>query len=166
MNLLNSFLKNPHPSISSFPIAILTLMVIAELAAMFRKDNERYSAIQRFLLLLLCVFAVIVYFSGYWAAEQANQTFHVAEDPVLTHQGYAKFSVLLVIPLVLLFFLRGSSSSSERSGRIISVLFRVWLATCWLFFGWTSALGGGLVFGHGAGVHAPPAEQVEKAQQL
>jgi uncharacterized membrane protein len=161
---VNELFQNPHPPLSGFPVVLLTLLLLTEMTALFRPSPPNRQ-LQSFLLLWLLGFTVLTYFSGYWAFDQANQSFCVAEDLILRHQGYAKFTALLLVPLGLIFALLQNDAGHVAAGRVLRALWRITLVTVWLIAAYTSSLGGKLVFAHGAAVHVSSAARTGDCQK-
>lgn len=141
---------NPHPPLSGFPFVLLSLVVIAELVSIFRKDSNG-RGFSRNLLYILCLFAPMTYFSGYWGAELSSQSFVISQDLISTHQGWAQLFLLSLVPCLVLSLLE---SHSEKVNLVLRYGFRVALLVCYALVILTSFQGGQLVFTHGAGVSA------------
>ncbi len=143
---------NPHPPLTAFPLVLTTLVVVAECASRWWKRDaaRRFASV---LLRILCAIAPVTYYSGYWGAEYANQTFQVSDDIIAWHQALAKFYLMSLIPCLALSIAIGSESESKPWLRLL------YLASLLLSFALvllTGAQGGDLVFMHGAGVSATP----------
>ena len=151
----STLLENPHPPLSGFPIVILSLLVVVELITFFRPGADFHKT-QQFLLCALCLFAAATYFSGYWGFDRANQTFQIPEENIFRHQGYAKFFLFLLVPLVLVYSMRSAVPERSKSlERQMEWLFRALLVLSWALAAYTSTLGGELVFSAGAAVRVP-----------
>ncbi|MFN8389258.1 MAG: hypothetical protein U0136_03105 [Bdellovibrionota bacterium] len=150
---MNELLTNPHPPLSGFPVVILTLLVLS--IGWNRYLHRDESAIQDFLSVMLGLFAVLTYYSGYWGFDRANQSFSVDEAAILRHQGYARFFVLLVVPLLLIGAVRKAAPPErEQLRRALRLFWEISVLGLWILGAYASALGGRLVFDHGAAVRA------------
>ena len=143
---------NPHPPLTGAPPTLLAISTIAEVLSHVLPDNkaEHCRRVSTYLSILAAVISPITYYTGYWGAEYANQSFKVSEDLVANHQAWAKL-LLLTLPAMLL-FLYLSRSQQKLAFRLL-YLGSLTLATSLVLY--TSLLGGQLVFSHGAGVNAP-----------
>ncbi len=143
-----------HPPLTGFPFVLLSCVMALELSAAILKKEE-LGRMARFLLGVACLVTPLTFFSGYFAAEYASQTFQVAQDRIAEHQAAGKLLLLSLIPT----FVFSSLRKSQASPRVVQCLFFVSLSCSLYLVLLTSSRGGDLVFRHGAGVFAkPPAE--------
>ena len=154
---------NPHPPLASIPFVLGGVLLILELLA--RRKEERAlgaaAAAAPVVLLLLGVITPLTYLTGYTGATFADQAFSVPASAIATHQAYGKFLLLLLFPVLVLAFARGFAKGESKE--LIGSLYVLSVALFLGVAGWTSYLGGELVFTHGAGVSATavPAAQEE-----
>ena len=130
---------NLHPPLTGFPGVLVALLLVNEFVC---RGDER---IKRFLLICAALFIPCTYLSGYVGVEFAEGI-----DPAVikAHQGYAKFVLVLLVPLIVCGLLPRVRTAYLV---LLPIVFGVVL--------YTSLLGGNLVFGHGAGVKARPAAE-------
>ena len=143
---------NPHPPLTSFPIAGAVLLALLELAAT-RVAQERASFARRFLLAAYGVFIALAYFSGSWGLEHAMQPdlpHPLADGAANAHQSIARLCLILAFPLLLFGFLLTAAAP-----RWIRAAYVVVLTLSTLLMLYTGLLGGRLVFEHGAAVSLP-----------
>ncbi len=139
---------NPHPPLTGVPITLVTLALGAECVSFFWRKNE-CRTFAATLVRILCVLALLTYYSGYFGAEQASLSFEVPKDRISEHQAYAKFFLISLIPCLSFSFLERNQEMNAG-----------WFRPAYLFFLLLSAVlcilvsshGGALVFDFGAGV--------------
>ena len=136
---------NPHPPIVMFASSLGSVCLLFELLAL--KYNSIFSKPIRFVMLSLflgaCVFS---YYSGFYGADFATK---LPQDLLKTHQGYARFGLIILLGN---YFLGGIALLSSYS---TTTLIRLYQAILTLVVGviiYTSHLGGEIVFDHGGGV--------------
>lgn len=137
---------NPHPPLTGFPLAILTLLVVNEM--LYRRSDRGKTRL--FLLGCLVPCTVVTYISGYWGVDFAKG---VSTDLISTHQAYAKFLLLLLFPLALFGILAHLRGTTERWLPGVYYLLLLFALALVIKIG---SLGGDLVFVHGAGVQQRP----------
>ena len=139
---------NPHPPLSGFPFILLSVALASEILSFFwQQENCRKFALN--CLWVACLVSPITYFSGYWGAEYANQSFSISEDVIANHQAWAKFYLISLVSTLLFSIL-----SREYKTRLLRALFLLCLALSFSLASFTALKGGRLVFEHGAGVSA------------
>ena len=143
---------NPHPPLTAFPLVLTTLLLGAECVSRWWNPpfTRRFAAV---ILRILCVAAPITYYSGYWGAEFANQTFAVSDELIASHQALAKFYLISLVPCLTLSIVLGTAEPPRPGLRLLYLAF-VWLSFILVVL--TGSQGGELVFEHGAGVTATP----------
>ncbi len=142
---------NPHPPLTAFPAVLLLAAVIGEFLAVLTKARSWRDFSARALLLSL-VFSPLTFFSGYWGAENASQTFTINEELIANHEGYAKLFMLALFVTALL------AMVSRRATLNVALFRGIYLTMLCVSTGlavYVGFLGGSLVFLHGAGVSAP-----------
>ncbi len=137
---------NIHPPLSSFPGVILTLVVVAELYAAFRKSAPA-AQLARTLLTILLFIAPLTYFSGYVGEEYAK---HVDKDVIGWHENFAKLFLLSLVSTGIFAYAR--TIATTRANLIGSFYYLLLSVTYGLIL-YVSFLGGGIVFEHGGGVN-------------
>ena len=138
-----------HPFVTHFPIVLILLLGVLELYSLWDQSLQKAKE-----LLLVCflISVLAAFFSGFLAQETASQSFQVSVDIIAYHQIWAKASLFLSFPLVILGFFQHRASHAVG---MFAWSYRVLLIAVILLLGFTSYLGGELVFSYGAGVRAP-----------
>ena len=140
----------PHPALSGAPIGILLIILISEGLGLFSKTPESYRRVSYFAVVCLVILSPFTYFTGYFAASDASQSFTVSQELIAEHQSFAKLFLLSLVPLFMFSVLR----PKEVKLGTLNTLFYLFLLTSAAMVVLTSSHGGDLVFEHGAGVKA------------
>lgn len=141
---------NLHPALSSLPTALLILVLIFEIFNKWITPNRLDLAI-RITIAIAAVSIGAAFYSGYNAAETADQTFKIADDLISNHHAWGRILLFVVIPCALLRFIL---PIAKHGGKIIEVIYIILLISLIGLSTATGFLGGELVFKHGAGVGA------------
>lgn len=147
---------NPHPPLTGFPLVLLVLLAVVEFfrCGFGRKDLDRPADL---LLIALAVFTPLTFFSGYFAASDAEQTFVVAPEAIETHRAFGRLLVIFLVPTLLTAVLsRTALSSGNPAASKLNGAYLLFLSATIAVAVYTGYLGGSLVFDHGAGVRANP----------
>lgn len=139
---------NPHPPLTGFPIVIASLLLVLE-AIGFLGVVKNHFVVRNFLLIALLITTPLTFFSGYFGAEVARTISNTNQDIIGYHQAYGRATLLALVPLLLFGaadFVTSYNKSSVRVG------FITFMCLFWLITGYTSYLGGELVFRYGAAV--------------
>jgi len=155
---------NPHPPLSGFPFVLVVLLALSELCAVFGTNGDTRRKNSAFLLICAAIFIPLTYYSGYFGADFASNTFVVPEDAMLEHQLWAKAALFLFLGSALVFALtRAVDQNNPGLRQKLSLVYRLLLIILLAVLARASFLGGELVFSHGAGLkHAP--ETPKKAE--
>ena len=136
---------NPHPPIVMFASSLGSICLLFELLAL--KYDSIFSKPIRFVMLSLflgaCVFS---YYSGFYGADFATE---LPEELIKTHQGYARFGLIILLAN---YFLGIIALLSIYSTKTLIRFYQGILAAVVGVIIYTSHLGGELVFEHGGGV--------------
>lgn len=143
---------NFHPVLSSFPFALLSVCVLLEMCSFFRAD-QRLQFVIGINLSLAGAGALAAFFSGYQAAELANQSFSVADELISQHHSYGRLLLFAILPCLALKYFSLRASFNKRGFRYAYLGF---LAISFGLIIMTGFLGANLVFAHGAGVKLAP----------
>lgn len=138
-----------HPPLASFPFVILVLIFVFDGLALLSK-KESCSTCSSVLCITALPLSLLTYLSGYFSSEEASRAFSVSSDMISQHETWGK---LLLLSLFALFVLRLCLDSAENP-KIIFPLYGACLIGSLALAGYTSFLGGSLIFDHGAGVSA------------
>lgn len=143
---------NLHPVLSSFPLALLCLTIIFEVLnrSHYRGSLEITAKIA---ITLAAISIGAAFYSGYGAAENADQTFRISDDVISSHHSMGRLLLFSVIPCALL---RYFTASATYGRRVFDAIYLILLAATFGLVIATGFLGGELVFRHGAGVFAKP----------
>jgi uncharacterized membrane protein len=149
-----------HPSLVHFPIALITLAVIAECVGYFR-NSPTARAVGWWALVGAAVGGVLTVAAGYWDMGRAALT-HETHELVHVHLkvGWALFAAIGALT-VWRAIIRTKRQDTPGTGYLIAALLVLALT---FFQGW---FGGELAYAHGAGVAAAgqgmrPAEQAKE----
>lgn len=139
---------NPHPPLSSIPIVLLVSASIFDALSLWMPTRAgELRRVASWLLVLLLAIAPLTFYSGYFGAEAANQSFKISPDQIGAHQLWAKCFLMSLVPAGIARYLLMSQQSKK--------LWSVWVffLTLSLSLGLITAYQGGeLVFESGAGV--------------
>lgn len=138
---------NFHPFLSAFPVVLINLAFFAEIFIIFSKDNSNWRWLSRLLILLSFLFTAAAFFSGYFAAESASQSFVVSPEVIAIHHNWGRALLFLLLPTLIFSYLR-------EDRLVFAWIFRILLVLAWSVTLYTGYLGGDLVFSKGAGVTA------------
>lgn len=138
---------NLHPFLSAFPPVLIIQAFVCELILLRAADREFWKKVGRYTLVAALIFTAAAFFSGYFAAEDASQTFNVSQDVIANHHNFGRLLLFALIPVTLFSFLRDDSCR-------LNLLYLFFLAAALALVLYTGWLGGNLVFRHGAGVFA------------
>ena len=137
---------NPHPPLSAFPLVIVSLLVLLELAQIKLKSEKVSTATLVFVVCSL-VITPLTFLSGYLGKEHANKTFKINPDLIEHHKLYAQALLISLVPLAVFYYLL----LAEKARKLFYYLS---LALVFGLVSFTGYKGGSLVFVHGAAVEA------------
>ena len=95
--LLSKFMF--HPPLAGFPLALLTTVLVLELAAL-RPGWEWLSRCAFVCLIASAVSVGLAFLSGYSASERASATFQVADELIGWHHTIGRLLLFCIIPSV------------------------------------------------------------------
>ena len=149
-------LFNPHPPLTGAPGTLLVLACASELlySALTCKQHPaaRHFRTSSTVFVIAAVLLVpLTYYSGYWGAEAASQTFQISDELVGTHQAWGKFALISCFPSMVLF---GLERFGNNAPNWLRPVYLGLLAVSTALVLYTSYQGGELVFRHGAAVSA------------
>lgn len=133
---------NPHPPLAMFP-PVLGLTIFALECAEFKFPGILKQELRGALVIIFSVMTIATYYSGFWGVEFAER---IPAEIIKNHQGFARFSALLTLPICLLGLLY------DRTKRWISYSYLCLLGVMAALLLYTAHLGGEVVFIHGGGV--------------
>jgi uncharacterized membrane protein len=139
---------NPHPLIVHFPIALLTIFTICEIAARV-SGRETLRSTAYWNLVFGTVFAAIAVASGLFAEELVPKQ-GAAHDTLETHESLAFATLGIFAALFLWRVLREGTYY-----RKFSKLFLMATLIAWAALAVASYYGGELVYRHGIGISQP-----------
>ncbi len=140
---------NPHPLIVHFPIALLTIFAICEIAARL-SGRETLRSAAYWNLTFGAVFTAIAVASGLFAEELVPKQ-GAAHDTLETHESLAFATLGIFAALFLWRVLR-----EGEFYRKFSKLFLISTLIAWAALAVASYYGGELVYRHGIGISTPP----------
>jgi uncharacterized membrane protein len=141
-------IPNLHPPLTAFPVALLVLLMAAEIAELFGVGVHQA---RRFMLAALVLTVPLTYFSGTYGSAAFSDAPVIVNEAIGGHQRSAKMLILSLVPTVLFGFARGYFPPKERGVRIA---YWISLSTALVLVLYCSSLGGTLVFEYGVGVRA------------
>jgi len=142
---------NPHPPLSGFPVVLASLIASSEILAYFFKNHsKKIRAAGKLFVVLSCVFAPLTYYTGYWGAELASQSFKVSDELISRHQMFAK----LYLASLVLSALFVAMSYEIKENKTFKIAYSIVMLLTFVAAVLVSQQGGLLVFEHGAGVFA------------
>ena len=136
---------NPHPPLVMFAPSLGVLCLLFEILAL--KYPLLLTNQIRFLVLsLFLVSCLASYYSGFYGADFATK---LEPDLLKTHQGYARFGLIVLLGN---YFIGAVALISSYSNKTVISCYRGVLLIVVGVIIYTSHLGGELVFEHGGGV--------------
>lgn len=143
-----------HPFLASFPVAVISLVLLLELAALVASRFSRELRMAAGINIVLGVpLIVLTLISGYDAGENASKMFEVPDQAIADHLFWGRMVLFAVIPLaivkVTLLYLELTQKPRNTPFSLLYAL--LLLVTCSIILR-AGTLGGELVFKHGAGV--------------
>ncbi len=141
---------NFHPVLTTFPFALLSVVVLLELWAAFRASDKLQFVIS-LNLVVACLGIGFAFLSGYQASELANKTFVIPDDVISQHHSYGRLALFLTAPCLALKYFSLKATYNRQGFRFAYLGF---LALIYAFTIMTGYLGAELVFSYGAGVKA------------
>lgn len=146
---------NPHPPLTGFPIVLATLIVGSEiLAYIFKNQSIKIRKAGKLFVLLSCFLAPITYYSGYWGAELASQSFKVSDEIISEHQMFAKVYLATLVVSGLFVALSFEIEKKKSVSKLFRISYSIVMLLTFVAALLVSRQGGLLVFEHGAGVYA------------
>ena len=136
---------NPHPPIVMFAPSLGCVCIVLRLIHYFRKELVT-EKLQFLFITLFFIATTASYYSGYFGAEFASK---LAPETIKTHQGYGKFSLILLLPT---YFFGALSLLNEQQNRAVALIYDLFLLLVTALLIYSSHLGGKIVFEHGGGV--------------
>ena len=141
---------NFHPPLSAFPVALICVTALLEIAMLFTQ-REWLTKAAGVCLCVGAVFAGAAFLSGYSASSDASLTFPVPPDVIVRHHVVGRFLLFALVPCVALHFITQKAIHAKLGFRIA---YLASLGLCVALVLYTGYLGGTLVFRYGAGVGA------------
>lgn len=139
---------NFHPVLTSFPFALLSCVLVAELLVLFWP--KPFAGIATLWVLVCSILGTLAaFFSGYQASDLANASFVVSDSLIENHHSWGRLLLFAIFPCLALKY---AAVNAKYSRNFFKASYLVLLVTCWLLALYTGYLGGNLVFKHGAGV--------------
>ncbi|MCC6953322.1 MAG: hypothetical protein IT290_04325 [Deltaproteobacteria bacterium] len=142
---------NPHPPLTSFPIALALLLVAFEVWVAARRPSAApVGEVRIFLVIALLLAVSAAYYSGFWGLEYAadpSMLRPLTEREASDHQAFARVALILSFPFALFGYL-----ASARPQRALRTVYFVCLMGLAMTLLWTGFQGGRLVFERAAGV--------------
>lgn len=139
---------NLHPALSSFPLPLLTLLIIIEIFQVTTKSTS-YEAANKLIAWAVLLAVLAAFFSGYQGADFANGAFKVADEVIAQHHLIGKLLLFSAVPTVLAALVRSKAKFGREA---FSWIYRILLVISFSLAATAGYLGGNLVFEHGAGV--------------
>lgn len=144
---------NPHPPMSAFPVVLASLVAGTEILSYFwNSESENLRKFAKLVLAISFIVSPLTYYSGYWGAEVASQSFHVSDELISYHQMFAKLYLVALVTCGLFALLELFDPEKRKS---IKLAFSAVVVVNLLAAILVSRQGGILVFKHGAGVSLP-----------
>ena len=134
-----------HPPLSSFPVALISSVVVLEMIGVFKRSKSLDMA-SSVLVVAAALGTAAAFFSGYFSFESASRSFHIPEAEIAFHHNLGRLLLFSVVPWVALHFL------SRRAGAGWRIAYLMCLAVVFGLTVTTGFYGGRLVFHFGAGV--------------
>lgn len=144
-----------HPPLSAFPFALLTVVVLLEIAKIC--GARHLDNVIRINLVIAAIASLLAFFSGYYSGSCTNVTFKVDEGAITQHIAAGRVILIALFPCLACYFIAQMNPANPRLFRGLYLLFLFVAYGAVLVSGY---LGGELVFRHGAGVSAT--NQVER----
>ena len=145
---------NPHPPLTSFPLAICFIITVCEIFKHLFKKKE-LSTVCNYLTLFALIIFPLVYYSGYEGATYVSKDFDY--ELISAHQDLAKFFLFTCIPYLVLRTAIAFEKSllgmiSDYAKEVIETMLTCFSIAILGLVIYTSHLGGNLVYEHGATV--------------
>lgn len=137
-----------HPPLTAFPFALLTVVLLGELANLYFRSTK-LDFVNRINLVFAALGASLAFASGYWEVDGVVERFSVDRDAVAEHYNLARLFLFSLVPTVALKFVVAVATEKKRlliGAYWVALVVSFALAIC------TGREGGELVFVHGAGV--------------
>ena len=136
---------NPHPPLAMFAPSLGILCLLFEILA-FKYPLLLTKPIRFLMLSLFLLSCLASYYSGFYGADFAHK---LEPDLLKTHQGYARFGLIVLLAN---YFIGAVAFVSSYSNRNVIACYQAVLLIVVGVIIYTSHLGGELVFEHGGGV--------------
>ena len=138
-----------HPPLSGFPLACLSLQIVAEALSLFASTRRICSGPRAFLVSSTVLSCLLVFLSGYQASSALGDLSPVAQETLATHHAIARLVVINALLMGAFFFVSHIASHGKR---IFIALYGVTLLVQVALTLLVGYHGGALVFTHGLGV--------------
>lgn len=148
---------NIHPPVSSAPAVLLTTgVLVGTLGLLLPRLRERFFGLSRALFVLGLLAIPLSYFTGLWTESTLpSKTAEAASASISAHEGFGRFSLIFAAVPLLCMLLERSSPPGGSARKVFAILFGLSFVALAALTGYTSFLGGSLVFEHAAGVAIP-----------
>ena len=158
---------NPHPPLTSFPIAICFIITVCEIFKHLFKKKE-LSTVCNYLTLFGLIIFPLVYYSGYEGVTYVSKDFNY--ELISAHQDLAKFFLFTCIPYLVLrtaiaFEKTLLGMISDHAKEIIETMLTCFSIAILGLVIYTSHLGGNLVYEHGATVKTCQSQNTLEAKE-
>ncbi|MCB0332851.1 MAG: hypothetical protein KDD55_05080, partial [Bdellovibrionales bacterium] len=129
-----------HPMLSGLPMGLVVSCVILEILVLLRRDlAPKLSFVLQVNLLLLLLFGVVAFLSGYGASGYTDKAFLAAEDAVAWHHSMGRSFLFVLIPCVACRF---AAAYGTQNKSLFRGLYYFFLVVVVGFVAYTGFLGG------------------------
>jgi uncharacterized membrane protein len=139
---------NIHPPLSSFPFALLSVVVFLEIISAIKKSEVLRKAIT----VNLCIAAISVicaFFSGYQAENLYKVENEKLAEIITYHHNLGRFLLFTLLACVITYF---AAIKGRYNRKLFFAAYYLLLALCFALVILSGYIGGEMVFKHGIGV--------------